>query len=374
MIKKMKLLIISPVAERGGAERVMVDILKHLNADKFQAEVVFFQQGSLVEEVEQLGCRTHVLDAARLRNVTSYFRVISQLRSLIRSRGIDLVVNWMPKAHLYGGVAARLERKPAVWWQHGVPDKHWLDRLVSRIPATGVLCPSLISKHYQEKLKPKAPVLLNNLGVDLNEFPVAAAAEGNDFRAVHGIPEDAIIFAFLGRLQRWKRPDVVIRAFNRVSRQHPVYMLVIGGALFGLETEYEDELKAIAKEGHPERVIFLGHQKQVAPILAVTDVVVHASLLEPFGMVITESMALGKAVLAVGRGGPKEIINSGFDGLLYDGTEDQLVELMTSIVEGKISVQAMGQNARSTVESRFTAHKMAERFENNLSLLVNAKA
>ncbi|SDC02410.1 Glycosyltransferase involved in cell wall bisynthesis [Paenibacillus sp. UNCCL117] len=374
-MKKMRLLILSPVAERGGAERVMVDILKHLNADRFEAEVVFFQQGRLVQEVEQLGCRTHVLAAARLRNVTSYVRVINQLRGLIRSRGIDLVVNWMPKAHLYGGVAARLERKPAVWWQHGVPDKHWLDRLVSRIPATGVLCPSLISKHYQEKLKPRAPVLLNNLGVDLEEFPVAPP-EGSDFRARHGIPQEAIVFAFLGRLQRWKRPDVVIRAFNRVSRMHPVYMLVIGGALFGLETEYEDELRAIAREaGHPERILFLGHQQQVAPILAATDVVVHASLLEPFGMVITESMALGKTVLAVGRGGPKEIINSGFDGLLYDGTEDQLVELMTSIIEGKVSVQTLGKNARSTIESRFTAHKMAERFENNLNqLLVQAKA
>ncbi|MEK8126956.1 glycosyltransferase family 4 protein [Paenibacillus filicis] len=372
-MKKMKLLILSPVAERGGAERVMVDILKHLNADRFMAEVVFFQQGSLVQEVERLGCRTHVLEAARLRNITSYFRVIGQLRGLIRSQGIDLIVNWMPKAHLYGGVAARLEKKPAVWWQHGVPDKHWLDRLVSRIPATGVLCPSLISKHYQEKLKPGAPVLLNNLGVDLQEFPLANP-EGSDFRPVHGIPEEAVVFAFLGRLQRWKRPDVVIRAFNRVSRKHQVYMLVIGGALFGLETDYEEELRAIALESdHPERIIFLGHQQQVAPILAVTDVVVHASLLEPFGMVITESMALGKTVLAVGRGGPKEIINSGFDGLLYDGTEDQLVELMESIVEGKFSLQTLGKNARSTVESRFTAYKMAERFEHNLHTLVSSK-
>ncbi|UUZ93028.1 glycosyltransferase [Paenibacillus sp. P25] len=112
-----KLLVLSPVAERGGAERVMVDTLKYLNRDKFQAKLIFFEQGSLVEEMSRLGYESEVIPAERLRDLGTYIRVVAGLRRIIRTDRIDIVVSWMPKAHLYGGIAAFLEGKKSVWWQ-----------------------------------------------------------------------------------------------------------------------------------------------------------------------------------------------------------------------------------------------------------------
>ncbi|MCZ8516497.1 glycosyltransferase family 4 protein [Paenibacillus filicis] len=364
------LLVLSPVAERGGAERVMVDTLKYLNRNKFSAKLVFFEHGSLVEEMSRLGYDTEVIPADRLRDLGTYIRVVSKIRKLIRNDQIDIVISWMPKAHLYGGIAALLEKKKSVWWQHMIPKNHWMDKLASRIPAHGVLCPSKVTKHFQEKLTPNRRVLLNNLGVDLQQFG-CSTNKTKSFREKMGIPEDSVVFAFVGRLQRWKRPDVVIKAFNQVAKGKNTYLLIIGGTLFGLEQDYEDELKELAATGENSKIIFMGHQKDVGAILEAADTVVHASLMEPFGMVIIESMAVGKTVIAVGQGGPVEIITNGNDGLLYDGSESQLVQLMDKVLNGRVSLAEIGIRARQTVEKKFTVAHMAENFENNLASLIN---
>lgn len=365
-----KLLVLSPVAERGGAERVMVDTLKYLNRDKFQAKLIFFEQGSLVEEMSRLGYESEVIPAERLRDLGTYIRVVAGLRRIIRTDRIDIVVSWMPKAHLYGGIAAFLEGKKSVWWQHMIPKSHWMDKVASKIPAQGVLCPSRVTKHFQEKLTPNKQVLLNNLGVDLEQFG-SYNHNAKKARARLNIPEDAVVFAFVGRLQRWKRPDVVIQAFNQVAGGKNAYLLIIGGTLFGLEQDYEEELKQIAASGQSSKILFLGHQKDVGAILEAADAVVHASLMEPFGMVIIESMAMGKTVIAVGQGGPVEIISNGNDGLLYDGSQRQLANIMEQILEGQFPLKEIGQRARQTVEKKFTVTQMAERFESNISLILN---
>jgi glycosyltransferase involved in cell wall biosynthesis len=371
MNRPKQLLILSPVAERGGAERVMVDILHYLDRHRYEPHVVFFEEGSLVRQLSDQGYHTDVIRASRLRNPLSYLKVVSYLRRLIRDEKIDAVVSWMPKAHLYGGVAALLEHKPAVWWQHAIPDKHWLHRAASIIPARGVICPSKTSVAAQEKLVTRKPVLLNHLGVDLNEFK-PDQEHGSAFRKQYDISENAVIFTYIGRLQRWKRPDVVIRAFNQVNRGTDAYLLILGGALFGLEQDYEDELKRLSNENmDPSRIIFLGHQQNVVPALAASDVVVHASYMEPFGLVIVEAMSMGNIVIAVNRGGPCDIITDGFDGLLYDGSEEQLVGVMQRVLNNELSFSHVGDAARNTVKEKFTVQNMAGIFEQNLECLLS---
>ncbi|WP_284641739.1 glycosyltransferase [Paenibacillus silviterrae] len=372
MTKARKLLIISPVAERGGAERVMEDILKHLDRDQYTPIVVFFQEGTLAQEFSKQGIPTYVLEAGQLRNLWKYTLVVRQLKQLIAKEGIDAVISWMPKAHLYASLAGALSGVTVIWWQHSIPDHHWMDRLASKLPAAGVICPSMNSQKAQEKLTRK-PVLLNYLGVDLEQFN-ADSDEGSAVRKQYGITPEAKVFTFIGRLQRWKRPDVVIKAFQRIQRvDRDAYLFILGGVLYGLDEDYEQELRSLAAEcSDPSRIIFLGHQQNVMPFLSATDVVVHASMLEPFGMVVAESMAMGKAVVAVGRGGPSEVIASGRNGLLYDGSEQELASVLESIVSGRVNVQELSREARRTVQERFTVKHMTSAFESNLRRLLPA--
>jgi glycosyltransferase involved in cell wall biosynthesis len=371
MQKRTKLLILSPVAERGGAERVMEDILEHMDRQQYEPHLVFFEDGTMVSQLRESGYRVDVLLAHRLRNMASYLKTVTGLRRIIRERELDAVVSWMPKAHLYGGVAAKLEGKPSVWWQHGIPDdRHWLDRLACAIPAGGIICPSNPSLLSQREMVSSKPVVLNHLGVNLKAF-ISNKEEGADFREQHHIPENATVFTFIGRLQYWKRPDMVIRAFNQVSADREAYLLILGGTLFGLEQNFESELRQLAEANvDPGRIRFLGHQNNVTPALSATDVVVHASTKEPFGMAIVESMAMKKTVIAVNRGGPSDVITHGVDGFLYNGTEEQLIPIMYRILNGEVSLGEIGHKARQTVMERFTVQNMTDQFENNLRQLL----
>jgi glycosyltransferase involved in cell wall biosynthesis len=73
----------------------------------------------------------------------------------------------------------------------------------------------------------------------------------------------------------------------------------------------------IAQSHLGERVGVVPFQRDIAPIFAALDIVVHASTKrEPFGRVVAEGMSAGRAVVAVGAGGILEQIEDGKTGLL----------------------------------------------------------
>lgn len=366
----VRLVIVNHVARMGGAERVLMNTLKHLDREKCRAEVVFLQDGPLVRETEELGYPVHVCRSGRLRNPAHFAKTVAAIRTVVRGSRAQLVVGWAPKPHMYGGLAAWLEGVPAVWWQHGVPGGSLFDRIVARVPARSVLCPSEAVSEAQRKFSGASSVQVQYPGILDEEFRLDPEVRA-EVRRQYGIADSATVFAFVGRLQRWKRADVVIRAFREALAGKDARLLIVGGALFGVDTGVEDELKALVREsGLADQVIFTGHQSRVGPCLWASDAVVHSSLFEPFGMVIVEAMASGRIVLAVNKGGPAEIIRHGRNGLLYDGSEAQLAELMRRVWRSGAGFEGMRQAAVRTVHDRFTAAVMAEGFQRHVASVV----
>lgn len=357
-----RLVIVNHVAELGGAERVLMDMLAHLDKETFQVDMIFLSEGRLVEAAKSCGCNVHVVASGRIRSPVQYWRTISFIRRVIRQSGAKMVVSWAPKPHMYGGVAAMLEGKPSIWWQHGIPTGTIFDKIVSRIPAEAILCPSNSVREAQAALSPKRYVDVNYPGINKELFFYSSEG-GAAIRREYAIPGDAFVFAFIGRLQRWKRTDVVIEAFREALAGKNARLLIIGGAQFGVEKDYETELKEqVILCGLGEQVIFAGHQHEVGPFISASDAVVHSSLCEPFGMVVVEAMAAGRPVLAVGNGGPSEIIRHGVDGYLYDGSAEELAAYMAETYRDRNSTRRVGEEARRTIDSRFTARIMADRF------------
>ncbi len=93
--------------------------------------------------------------------------------------------------------------------------------------------------------------------------------------------------------------------------------VLVGSAMFG-EDDYEAELRRqVERLGLVDRVRFAGFVEDVGSELDEADCVVHASVIaEPFGQVVVEAMAAGRAVIASDLGGPREVVTDGVDGLL----------------------------------------------------------
>ena len=85
---------------------------------------------------------------------------------------------------------------------------------------------------------------------------------------------------------------------------------------------------------------------------------------EPFGMTVVEAMATGLPVVAFDRGGPKEIIRHGADGLLvpFEKGANGFAEALLKLARDANYRETLGRAARQTVEKRFTWNTVMEEF------------
>jgi glycosyltransferase involved in cell wall biosynthesis len=165
---------------------------------------------------------------------------------------------------------------------------------------------------------------------------------------------------------RWKGHDVFLRALARL-RSTNVRAYVIGGALYDTDrSQYSlGELRALAKRyGVEGRVGFTGFVAASERVMRTLDVVVHASTTpEPFGLVIAEAMACGRAVIASGAGGSAELVRDGIDALTHaPGDADGLARAIDALAGDAALRARIGAAARQTALARFDARRLGEQF------------
>ena len=138
-------------------------------------------------------------------------------------------------------------------------------------------------------------------------------------------------------LGRFKGHEVFLRAIAQLPRTLPLRAYVVSGSVYrtrGSEVSLES-LQALAAElGIADRVGFTGFLAEPANAMRALDVVVHASTTpEPFGLVIAEGMACGRAVIVSAAGGAGEIVRPNVDALTHaPGDIDGLAAAIRTLV------------------------------------------
>jgi D-inositol-3-phosphate glycosyltransferase len=160
-------------------------------------------------------------------------------------------------------------------------------------------------------------------GVDLSVFRPGSAAAA---RARLGLPADAVVLMFAGRIQPLKGPDVVLHAAADLLRSCPelagrLVVLFVGGPS-GSEVGAPGRLDGLAG-----RLGIAGHvrmeppcpQRELADWYRAATVVLVPSHSESFGLVALEAQACGTPVVAASVGGLRTAVRDGHSGLLVDG-------------------------------------------------------
>lgn len=164
-----------------------------------------------------------------------------------------------------------------------------------------------------------------------------------------------LVAAFVGRLAAFKRIDRVIEAAARADVPRGLRLLVVG------EGPLEAELRARARRlGVEGTVRFLGHRTDVAEVLGSVDVLLHASVGEPFGLAIVEACACGVLpVVFRDGGGALEVLPP--DGLVVD-TIDDLAAVLAEL-PGSPPLSLPGRQARASwARERFPIEAAAARY------------
>ncbi|QFU94223.1 D-inositol-3-phosphate glycosyltransferase [Amycolatopsis sp. YIM 10] len=157
-------------------------------------------------------------------------------------------------------------------------------------------------------------------GVDLERFTPGSKSAA---RAALGLPRDAVVLAFAGRIQPLKAPDVLLHAAAAMLRRDPslaekLVVLIVGGPS-GSGLEQPRALKELAVTlGIERQTRFLPPQPGPAlvEVYRAADVVAVPSYNESFGLVALEAQACGTPVVAAEVGGLPVAVAHGVSGLL----------------------------------------------------------
>jgi glycosyltransferase involved in cell wall biosynthesis len=162
---------------------------------------------------------------------------------------------------------------------------------------------------------PEDRIVVTPFCVD-NEWWIAESSRANRdaVRRRWGVPRDASVVLFCAKLQAWKRPQDVLRAFARAESPNSYLVFAGDGAL---RSTLESEAKSL---GIMDRVRFLGfvNQSGLPETYTVSDILVLASEYEPFGVVVNEAMLCGCSVIVSDRVGARfDLVREGVTGFVF---------------------------------------------------------
>ena len=363
MSRPAKVAWISCVGEKGGAEVTMLHTFRVLDRTRFVPAMVQLRPGPLEAEATAAGAEVFVLKQHRMRNLPAVFQATWRTARLARQHGFGLVHSNGFRAHVYGGLAARWAGIPEVWTGHTYEHPGWETRSILAIPTDFVIanCPRT-AEFYRRHTDPVQVVWP---GVNTAQLDQGTTRE--ELAARHRIPADRRWVTMGARLQRYKGQREFLRAIASVPPETKIHGIVIGGSLFGQESDYERELKALAAElGILDRVLFTGFisDADVAGFLRASYVTLHPAFEEDFGLAVAEAQALGVPTIAFATVGPSAIIEDGKTGRLVPiGDQAALDRALGEALADPDRVRAMGLAARERTRRLFSIEEHVRQTE-----------
>jgi glycosyltransferase involved in cell wall biosynthesis len=173
-----------------------------------------------------------------------------------------------------------------------------------------------------------------------------------DIKAVRekwDIPETATVLLFCAKLQPWKRPQDVLKAFVQANVQNS-YLVFVGDG--SLRADLEAEARSLKVQ---DKVKFLGfaNQSQLPPIYCSADLFILPSEYEPFGVVVNEAMLCGLPVIVSDKvGAGYDLVKHDETGFVYPcGDIDKLATILNTILPNRAKLDSMGLAARERMRS-----------------------
>ena len=212
------------------------------------------------------------------------------------------------------------------------------------------------------------------IGVDLSQYVIEdIPLRRSSIREKYVIPDDAIVYGFVGRLCKDKGVKELLMAFDQVSnRGDNTYLLLVGG--WDVNSGIENSIIEQAKRN--SRIVFTGQvpNKDVVNYLSTCDVLVHPTYREGFGMVLQEAAALGLPTITTNIPGASEAIVDGETGLLVEKQDvDTLVVAMNKLLDPLLR-ETLGKAGRKRIEKDFERNMMIERIcDDYLEICNNTK-
>jgi len=314
------------------------------------------------------------LDIYRKVSILADIRCFFQLISLYKKYRFDIVLTLVPKAGLLGIASAWLTRIPVrihifqgeVWSNcRGILRSIYkYADTVTALFATHILAVShseksfLVGSGVVDARKIQVLGAGSIGGVDLKRFNPNSYSS-KSIRSELGIPVEAFVIIFIGRIVRDKGIFELVDAFNLLSRQYlNIHLLIVGPDEEGLAGTLFNPSKSNAS-----KVTVIGYTRNPERYLSAANILCLPSHREGFGMVILEAAAMGIPAIGSKIYGVSDAILDNETGLLFQkGSAKSLADKIKKIIEDPNLQQSLGAAAKLNVQNHFDADQVIKQY------------
>jgi len=203
-------------------------------------------------------------------------------------------------------------------------------------------------------------------GIDLERFK--PTNDGLYLKRIFAVPINKPVLLYVGRLDKEKRVDIILRALSDILRVTSVHLVLAG---IGKEKQKLEELTE--KLGIQKAVTFTGFvpDKDLQNIYRIADLFVMAGIAELQSIVTMEAMASGLPVVAVNAMALPELVHDGENGYLFsDGDSQMLAEKVIAILSNQTMREQMSKKSLEIIKDH-DINKIIEKYESIYNGIIN---
>lgn len=361
---KKILFVIYSYSMGGGAERVLTDIVNHMDQSKYDISILPYAQYDVFEEQVNSNIKIlpSIVDMNKEKKYKKYLKyiLVHLFPEILRKKyiknkyDVEISFNYQIPSFL----VKETKKTKVIEWNHGDvydlqkrPFKRYLQRR-SYKRATRIVA---ISENTTQSILNLFPQFQSKLAVIYNGVNIKRIQALSEEKCDIILKDPAILF--IGRIEEAKNPLQILEVIrNLKSNNKKINLYYVG-------TGSQDELlkKRIKEYELEDRVFCLGYQKNPYPIIKQCRAICMMSKTEGFPTVFTEGMVLGKPFISSEVGGTNELSANGKCGMVvHDSKECE--KALGEVVLNLQNNEKMSENSKVHIE-RFSLEQQISKIE-----------
>ena len=347
---KTRVLYLSHAFMVGGAEEMVLNLVRHLPSRFEPAVACIHEAGPIGEEIRRTGVPFSVMGLTP--GLSRPFDVL-HLRNALQALAPTIVHTFLLTGSLYGRFAAMMTGVPIVIgtevniYEKKRPLHARFERWLMKGTDAVVASAESVKEHYVAQVgadPEKVEVIYN--AVDWAQLQTSMTRD--EFRASVGVPGGVPMAGIIARLTEQKAHRVLFEAMAQPELS-ALHLIVVG------DGELRDDLRSRAESfGIHGRVHFLGARRDLGNILAAIDIFAMPSYWEGLPLSMVLAMGAGLPVVASRVAGIPEVVKDEVTGLLVDpGNRAQLARALARLMQDQSLRARLGEAAKAFVLPRF---------------------
>ncbi|MEX0939800.1 MAG: glycosyltransferase [Candidatus Babeliales bacterium] len=364
-MKKKRLVHIISSLKRGGAESLLVDLIKNLHT--FDHQVIYFHDGPNRQRLQDIGISTYPVKGLFCL-YDPFF--LYQLYKLLKKLKPDTIHTALWAANFFGRFLARYMNISFASVIHlGVHQdgfiRNILDALTFRFSGAVIAVSQEVAQSVYDRLwlNAKRISVIPN-GINIPDVQREAQTQKISRKQLN-LAEDVFVIGSVGRFIPRKNYHLLLYVFARLKKIHSNIALILVG--FG---SLQGELQRLAKELNVDDSVRFIVGQAAYGYYPLFDCFVLSSLQEGISIALLEAMCFSLPCILTSDQN-HEVITNGKNGLIAPVNDEiRLSEALQKIIEDSELRKKFGSEAYQTLITRFNLEKMSVSYERVFNSLI----